>query len=90
MKFRQHIPGYVEADPFIIEFKSLQDLLTNKEIQQYINNDFFRFSKSVTKYTTCLMVEYNLGKKWMVIGYAPKNSLNELPSIIYGEEDGTR
>ncbi len=78
MKFKQHIPSFVEVGPegpFEIEFITKEELLSNKWIKSWAKDKgFYQYSFSPKDKLSngCagyLMAEHNKGKDWWVLGY---------------------
>lgn len=76
IKFRQHVPGSVDADPFHIEVEGTKELLTHPKIASYIGDVYgTKFSKSKGEYdrSTTLMISSEDGMEWWVVGYSDKD-----------------
>jgi len=68
LRITQHVPCFVECDPYRGTFDTLKELFEIDWIKQYQKDDnleFYRFSLS----SNILMAEYNKGNKWWVVGY---------------------
>lgn len=92
MRFRQHIPGFVDIDPFEFEYSSTQELIENPEIvKRYKDKDFYKWSWSSNdgKWSkACLMVETEEGRHWWVVGYL--SDIPELPEWHAPESSKTK
>lgn len=83
MKFRQHLPAFVDLEPYELEYKDFEkDVLGSPRIKALSQDtNFFRFSyeqeerKGITS-QPLLMIEYDSGATWYVLGY-----LDEIPNL---------
>lgn len=98
MKFRQHIPSFIEIGPeglFEIEFNIKDELLNNKWIKSWSKDKGFyqyAFSPKTEKdkrYAGYLMVEHNKGKDWWVLGYlsGTDTEIKELGLPIWSKQN---
>ena len=81
--FKQHIPTFVEIDepPPIYEFKTTEELLALKVVQQYKDKDFSYFALS----GNCLMVVSKKGFHWWAVGYIKDPEAVDLPKWSGGQ-----
>jgi len=79
MKIRQHIPNFVDLDeyPEEIEFSTLNELLEIPFVKSKTKyDDFLKFSISDNH----LMVEFDEGKTWYVVGSIDDVTNIDLPN----------
>lgn len=73
MRFRQHMPGFVDAEPYEIQVNSIEELLNHPNIKRLAKDKKhhrFSISKNDGKWSSsCLMHELDNGYTWFVVGY---------------------
>lgn len=76
-KFRQHIPGFVTGvEPFEHNYHDTTSLLEHPWMEEFSESEgFYRFSIS----QNYLMVEFNEGEKWHVLGTLENLECLDLP-----------
>lgn len=82
---RSYLPGFMinhpdDCKPTFIEFRSWDELKKHEDIarKESIEN-FYQFSQKIEVDRTTLMVEYDKGHVWFVVGFLPK-PIPELPT----------
>lgn len=71
-KITQHIPGFCDGfEARVSEFSELVELIAVPWVAHWEKSPggFHRWSVSRAGESTCLMAEYDGGKKWWVVGY---------------------
>ena len=82
-KFRQHLPAFVDGDPFEFEFATKEDLFNHPNIKKWTESPKFTcFAKS----DNCLMAVFNNNKEWWVVGYILEGDIDlpiwdEMPKL---------
>ncbi len=94
MRFRQHIPGFCDFEPYDIQVGTIKELLDRPEIKRLAEmKDHHRFSISADdgKWSkSCLMHETKDGYEWWVVGYlemAPDDTGLPIWEAKYTEEE---
>ncbi|HWZ21241.1 MAG TPA: hypothetical protein VNW06_01235 [Cytophagaceae bacterium] len=89
-RFKQYIPNFcIDIEPVIFDFNSTQELLDNPFICKNITPGFFRFSKNTWEGSigkgeiTYIMVEYDNGYIWWVVGFVYGGNDLDLPECEY-------
>jgi hypothetical protein len=95
-RFVQHYPNYfsVEDDDYAcLDFNTQEELLNFEYVSKWKKDSyddiFYRYSLSMPKHKAdniMLMVEYNKGKKWWVIGFLRTTEDLDLPTWIPNED----
>jgi hypothetical protein len=69
-KIIQHVPGFVEAEPHVSEFTTLDELLSLPWVDRYKQRPGAFHQYSV--YQNMLVIEFDNGMWWRPIGYLKK------------------
>jgi hypothetical protein len=74
MKATQHVPNYIDCDPYTAEVATLEELLALEWVSFWKESpndgeEFHKYSQSKVDDGCYLMAEYNKGKSWWVVGY---------------------
>lgn len=73
MRFKQHMPGFCDFEPYDINVNSIKELLNRPEIKRLEKmKGHYRFSitENDGKWSkSCLMHELDNGYTWFVVGY---------------------
>lgn len=76
-KFRQHLPGFVEEDPYEFEFETQDELLNHPGIKKWTENPKFTcFAVSDSD----LVAVFDNNKEWWVVGHIANPSNLNFPN----------
>ena len=83
--FRQRIPSYIDSRgsiPFELEFSETEELINSPFIQKWLS---YHPHTTIVKSGNTLMIEYNEGFSWRVIGYISNPDDLQVPNWNRGK-----
>ena len=84
-RVKTYTPNFMDVEPEILEFETIEDLKKMKFLTNWLNDkDFHRLSigknGGTGPFELHLMVEQDEGYRWFVVGFL-ENDIPELPSF---------